>query len=147
LGQQGEFERAREVSERAVSIFQASFEADSVRLAQALVNLGSIVANAGDTKVARQHFERALAIFERRSGPNDYRTAHALVNVAQLYGQAGENEEARVREQRALAIFETTFWPRAPARRQHSRQSIPDTEGVGAHGRCSPYGRARAGDP
>ena len=77
---QGDHERARTLAENAVAVIRARGE--KLRLAVAIENLASIVANQGEYQDARVLHEESLALGRELESP--YRIAHALNGLTVL---------------------------------------------------------------
>jgi len=111
LRQRAEYESAREVTERALGVFEAIYGPEHWLVATTLGNLGLVQQELGEFAAARASQQRALATKEALSGPEDPDIARTLENLGIVQAQLGEFEAARTTLQRALAIFEAVYGP------------------------------------
>lgn len=99
--------KMREVAQRA----QAAFGADSLPLAAALADLGSMQADLKDAG-AQESYSRALAIREKALPPGDEKIAESMRSLARLLIRTGKPEAAislldgaLSRDEKALGAF------------------------------------------
>jgi tetratricopeptide (TPR) repeat protein len=74
-----------------------------------LTNLGTLLANLGESRRARELTARAIAIDERALGPDHPDLATSLYGLAQIDASLDDRAGARTLLQRALAIRERAF--------------------------------------
>ena len=121
LGLVGQYQRARaqyaaarDLTVRALAIFEAVYGPEHPQVASTLGNLGIVQEQLGEFEDARATQQRALAIFEAVYGPEHPQVASTLGNLGSVQQQLGEFEDARATQQRALAIKEAVYGPEHP---------------------------------
>ncbi len=102
----GDYERARQLAERALKIVEAEKLTETVEGANVFANLGGIAVMRGDTVEAETWLGRALQIRERLLGPLHPQVAETLSDLALAYSMEGRFDTAGVLYRRALAILE-----------------------------------------
>ena len=99
----GDYAKARDVLERALSIFERAYGRDHTSVAITLANLGNAYGNLGDQAKERDMLERALAIYENFYGPDHSETVdcrealEALINFPLHAAAKGGNVDAITR--------------------------------------------------
>ena len=114
LRDQGAYEKARPLYERALRIWETTLGPDHTDTAISLDNLAGLLHDQGAHEEARSLFERALRIWESTVGPEHPETATCLSQLAALLGDQGAYEEARSLFERALRIREVALGPDHP---------------------------------
>ena len=109
LREQGKYEEAARVGERAVSIGEQAFGPDHPDFASDLHNLALVYKDLGNYVRALSLAQQAVGIMEKARGPDHPDTAHALTNLANVYDSLGDYSRALSLHQRALAIREKNF--------------------------------------
>jgi tetratricopeptide (TPR) repeat protein len=105
------YAEARNLSERALAIYEKVLGPDHVSTAASLNNLGFLLQKQGELVLARRHFERALMACEKSLGPNHPNTASCLSNLGGVLQEEGDLTSARSYYERGLAICEATLGP------------------------------------
>ncbi|MEM7167049.1 MAG: tetratricopeptide repeat protein, partial [Planctomycetota bacterium] len=106
LRDQGKYDEARRLYERAQAIEIKVLGPEHPSVATSLNNLGALLKAQGKYAGARRLYERALAITEKALGAEHRSVAMRLNNLAVLLEEQGKYDEARPLHDRALAIFE-----------------------------------------
>jgi tetratricopeptide (TPR) repeat protein len=114
LQEQGDYETARPLYERALAIREQELDPAHPATAQSLNNLAALLYAQGDYGAARPLYERAMAIYVQALGPTHPTTAYSLNNLAELLRAQGDYEAARPLYERALAIREQALGPFHP---------------------------------
>ncbi len=115
LENEGNYEEARPLFERALAIREKAYGPEHLNTAASLNSLAALLCAKGKYAEARPLYERALAIKEKALGPDDPSTACSLLNLAQLLEAQGEHEEARELDERTVAILEKALGADHPA--------------------------------
>ncbi|MFO0632447.1 MAG: tetratricopeptide repeat protein [Nannocystaceae bacterium] len=100
---QGDFDAAIAALQRAHGIARDAW-GDHPKVAQALFELGTVLAQAGRVDQARQQQDRALSLWERTRGKDDPDVAFALTSLGELDLVQGQAGEAVKRLERALKL-------------------------------------------
>ncbi len=95
-------ERAIAYLERALRITEAHYGEQTPRTTRALLNLGSVLRDAGRLKEAAPHLERALSLARAVYPLQSPRTAWALTHLSQLRHLQGRLIEAKALGQEAI---------------------------------------------
>lgn len=106
-GRRGDFAKASELFERALSVVEKSFPPDDPRVAMALNNLGFSYSVQKRYAEAEPLLGRALAIHEAARGADHPGTTHILNNYATLLRALGRNDEAQAMEERVEGVIHT----------------------------------------
>jgi tetratricopeptide (TPR) repeat protein len=114
LWARGQFQQARELAERALSIGERHLGLGHPDVAYSLNNLGVVLAGLGKLSESRTVLERALAIREAKLGPDHLDVAESLNNLGGTLQELGDLPAARAAVERALAIREARLRPDAP---------------------------------
>ena len=111
---QGEYQRALDLDESALRIYQAHLEPDHPDMARALGNLALTYCDLGRAAEALPLQQRALQVTETALGPGHPDVAIVLGNLAGTYRDLGRAAEALPLQQRALQVTETALGPGHP---------------------------------
>ena len=103
---QGKYDEAEPLYQRALAIREKSLGSDHPDVATSLNNLAVLYSDQGRYDEAEPLYQRALAIREKSLGADHPDVATSLNNLAQLYHDQGKHAEAELLHQRALAIRE-----------------------------------------
>jgi eukaryotic-like serine/threonine-protein kinase len=103
-GRRGDYDRARELADRAVAIQERAGESGD--LAAALNSLGSAHGRLGELAEAKRALERSLAVAERVLGVDHPSLAWTLNNLAIVHWQQGDAAAAGAIFARAIGILE-----------------------------------------
>ena len=107
----GDFQCARNNSERALSIWEESLGPDHARMADAYNSLANLYYLEGDYELARSYQERLLATREATLGAEHPAVAIGLHNLGNTLVSIGDYEQALSLFERALHLRKTTFGP------------------------------------
>ena len=105
----GQYEKAKELFERALKIQEQHYGQDHFEVARTLTNLATAYGELKDYDKAKDVLERALKINERHYGHGSVEVAITLSNLARAHGKLGEYKEAAEMLQRVLPVFEDHF--------------------------------------
>lgn len=83
--QQGNYEKAAEVGERALKITEQEFGLDDINVSRILLRLGHLYMLQRKFKLAQETLERALAISEQKMGPEHSFTADIIYELGCYY--------------------------------------------------------------
>ena len=114
LRSRGQFQQARPLAERALTLAQQALEPDDPTVGDRHDELGRVLREAGGYQAARHHLEWALAIYQAAYGPDDSRTATPHNELGLVLRELGDLEGARTHHERALEITEATLGPDHP---------------------------------
>jgi len=106
LYQQGRYEEAIPLAERALAIQEKAFGPEHLEIATSLNNLAALYWTRGNYARAEPLYKRALAIQEKVFGPEHPAVAESLNNLGVLYWSQGDHARAEPLYKRALAIRE-----------------------------------------
>ena len=73
--QQGDFEKAKEYHELALSIRQKKLGPENVQVATSYGNLGLVYDKLSDFEKAKEYHKLALSIYQRKLGPENVQVA------------------------------------------------------------------------
>jgi CHAT domain-containing protein len=104
---QGAYGEARELTRRALEIWEAALGSDHPRVAASLNTLALVHMRQASYREAGPLLERAVAIYERQLGNAHPLVAASLSNLGALLAARGAHAEARPFLERALALTET----------------------------------------
>ena len=110
----GEYERARDLLEKALSTDEKNFGPDHPNVTVRQSNLALVHMNLGEYERARDLLEKALSSAEKNFGPDHPDVAVRQSNLANVYRNLGEYERARDLLEKALSSFEKNFGPDHP---------------------------------
>nr|MDJ0600384.1 tetratricopeptide repeat protein [Crocosphaera sp.] len=105
LYQQGKYDEAFLLAEKALAIFRQQLGDSHIEIAPSLNNLARLYESQGRYAEAALLYEQALAIYKQQLGENHLDTGIGFNNLAGLYESQGRYAEAEVLHQKALAIF------------------------------------------
>ncbi len=109
----GDLTEARQDLERALTIYESQ-GASAAQRAQALDNLGLLLAESGQPALARPHLQRALALLEAEFGVDSGRLSGTLNNLALVAAELGDHAAARDEWRRVLDIDRRTYGDEHP---------------------------------
>ena len=109
LHQQGKYDEALPLAERALRLREDNLDPDNLVIAISLERLATLVRIKGDFDRAESLLQRVLKIREKFLGPNDFQVAVALNAIAVLQEAKGEYGRAVETMSRSLAIREKLF--------------------------------------
>ncbi len=109
LQQQGRYDDALPLAERALRLREENLDPDNLVIAISLERLATLVRIKGDFDRAESLLQRVLKIREKFLGPNDFQVAVALNAIAVLQEAKGEYGRAVETMSRSLAIREQLF--------------------------------------
>jgi tetratricopeptide (TPR) repeat protein len=109
----GEFDEAKAIFQKYLTIGEKAYGPDHPDIAIRLTNLGLILEELDDHRGARKCFERALKITEKAYGPDNPEMATKLDNLGSVLGNYNYRE-ARKCHERALKIMEKAYGPDHP---------------------------------
>jgi len=105
----GDFKRAVESAQRAVSIRDRSLPFDDPRVAASLNALGDLLLKVNDLNGAERAFRRAIDISRSQSAPDPAALARANEHIGDALLERGDWEAARRRFERALGLRRQRF--------------------------------------
>lgn len=111
LADQGKYQEAIALEQRALTISESSAGPQDLGTALCLHNLGTFYDNIGAYGKAEPLYLRSIAIVEKAAGPEHPATAAVLADLAVLYQHAGAYSKAEPIYQRVLAIREKALGP------------------------------------
>ncbi len=114
LQARGEYNEARPLFERCVTLIEEAFGPEDQNLATNLNNLALLLQVMGSYGEAKPLYERALAIWEKQRGPQDLDVATAMNNLGIIHLLLGSYAEAKSFYERSLAIREEKLGPEDP---------------------------------
>src|SRR5262249_8255621 len=109
---QGRYPDARTHYEAALARWDRSLAKDPTQYhlgAATHLNLGSLLADIGDTTGARAHYERARAIWTDSVGAEHPHIGDVELDLGVLEAQLGDHPKSRDHHARALAIYTATY--------------------------------------
>ena len=106
LQDQGDFDTAKPLYERALAIREQVLVTNHLDIASSLDHLANLLNAQADYAAAKPLYERALAIREQVLGPEQPATATSLNNLAGLLKDQGDYLAARQFYERSLSIYE-----------------------------------------
>lgn len=106
LYQQGRYDEAIPIAQRALAIAEKLRGAEQTGLITAATQLAMVYQASGNYAEAEPLFKRALATGEKLLAPVDSNVAALVNNLAELYRNEGRFPEAEPLYRRALAIWE-----------------------------------------
>ena len=114
LHQQGNYDRAVVVAQKALEVAKENVGPDHPNVAASLNNLAGLYKTQGDYAKAEPLYKRSLAIVEKALGPDHPNVATSLNNLAGLYDTQGDHAKAEPLYKRSLAIWEKALGPDHP---------------------------------
>jgi tetratricopeptide (TPR) repeat protein/tRNA A-37 threonylcarbamoyl transferase component Bud32 len=117
----GDMQRSAQLMEEQRVVGERAFGADSLRIAQLLINRALMRVEAGEYATAVSELERSLAIMTRELPPGDPTFAYVRGNLARAYAMVGRTDEALAQLQDARRIFDATLQPESPQRVEASK--------------------------
>ncbi len=101
LKEQGQYERAFEVGQKALALAESEPDKDHMNVALSLSMLGSTYTNRAQYVKALPVFQRLLTLKETILGPDHLDTASSLSNLASTYGRLAQHDKALPLQQSA----------------------------------------------
>jgi len=101
--------QAQALHERALSIYEAEYGTDAVRLGRTLNALGHTHRGLGNPTAAKQYYKRALVVYENEIEPDKAQVAICYNNLGNAYRELGDVDRARAFYEKALDIAEAHF--------------------------------------
>lgn len=102
----GKYAEAQPLAERALAIREKLLEPSAVPVADALMNLGAVMAATNKADRARAAYERAATIYEAGLGPDHDRTTDVLNTLGWLYYRRKDYRKAEAAFRRAAEARE-----------------------------------------
>jgi CHAT domain-containing protein/Flp pilus assembly protein TadD len=115
LYQQGKYNEAISLAEKALAIRKKVLEENHLDVATSLNNLAQLYDSQGRYSEAEPLYKEALAIRKKQLGDNHPDTAQSLNNLAILYKKQGRYSEAEPLYKQALAIYKTQVGDNHPS--------------------------------
>jgi tetratricopeptide (TPR) repeat protein len=100
----GQYERARDLLQEALSVSEATHGASSIEVAKAANNLSWAFIELGDHESAIPNAERALTIYTKILARESVEAAGAMTNLAAAKSTAGDKAGAQILHTEALSI-------------------------------------------
>ena len=114
LYQQGKYDRAVLVAEKALEVANANLGPAHPEVSTSLNNLAALYKSQGNYTMAEPLHQRALAIWEKALGLDHPDVATSLNNLALFYDTQGNYAKAEPLYQHSLAIREKALGPDHP---------------------------------
>jgi len=114
LKAQGNYEEAKKLFIRALTIGEETLGPKHPSVATMLMNIGTVETRQGNYDKAKRLFIRALAIGEETLGTEHPSVALTLTNLGRMLAENEKYQEAYTYVKRALAIREKRFPPHHP---------------------------------
>ena len=109
LGVIGNAHQGKNYYERTLTIDEAHYGQDHVKVAITLMNLGNAYGDLGDYEKKKALLERALQIQESHYGQDHVNVAITLTNLGVALGDLGDYENQKALLERALTIDEAHY--------------------------------------
>ena len=109
LGVIGNAHQGKNYYERTLTIDEAHYGQDHVKVAITLMNLGNAYGDLGDYEKKKALLERALQIQESHYGQDHVEVGQTLMNLGNAYRGLGDYEKQKALLERALIIFEAHY--------------------------------------
>ena len=109
LDDEGRFDAARSLLERALAITEAERGAGDLQTAAVAAQLAAVYRKLPDDARSEALFERALAIMDVSLGPDHPTTAVVRSRLGQLYQKTGQRAKAEPLLRQALDVIERTL--------------------------------------
>ncbi len=110
----GEYEKAADLSWRALAILEKVFGADDPQLAISLNNLAYSLEGLEQFDDAREIHERSMEIVSRSWGADHHQIAISLINLSSLEKQAGDFQAALDASRKAGEILTASYGTEHP---------------------------------
>jgi tetratricopeptide (TPR) repeat protein len=114
LWRRGEYEPARELLERTLTLAEAAYGTGHLEVGYVLNELGVVLRDLGDLPGARAAHQRELEISQAALGPDHPDVAVALGNLGGVLHALGDLPGARAAHQRELEISQAALGPDHP---------------------------------
>ena len=108
----GDFEKAKEYHELALSITQKKLGPENVQVATSYNNLGLVHSKLGDFEKAKEYHELALSIYQKKLGPENVDVATSYNNLGLVHDKLGDFEKAKEYHELALSIRQKKLGPK-----------------------------------
>ena len=115
---EGRFDAARSLLERALAITEAQHGAGDVQTAAVAAQLATVYRKLPDDARSEAMFERALAIMDVSLGPDHPATAVVRSRLGQLYQKTGQRAKAEPMLRQALDVHRADAWHGEPVVRE-----------------------------
>jgi tetratricopeptide (TPR) repeat protein len=109
---QGRFDEAEKMYQRALAGFEKAWGPKHTSTLTTVHNLGALYVDLGRLDEAEKMYQRALAGYEKAWGPEHTSTLGTVNNLGLLYADLGRLDEAEKMYQRALAGKEKAWGPK-----------------------------------
>jgi CHAT domain-containing protein/Tfp pilus assembly protein PilF len=109
LYEQGQYDAAIPLIQRALSIVETTLGPDDPNVATLINNLGAMYREKGDYAKAEPLYLRALSMYEKTGGPNNPALALPLNNLGSVYQDEGLYARAQPLYQRALSLDQQAY--------------------------------------
>ena len=138
LIEQGKFQEAIPIAERAVEVAKHTLGPDHPKTADALNDLGFIFQKIGNYAKAEPLYQEALRIRQKVLGPEHSDTAASLNNLASLYWAMGEYVKAEPLLKEALRIRQKVFGSGHPDTAQSLNNLAELYQAMGEYAKAEP---------
>jgi len=112
--EQGRYDQAVSVLDRAMAIAQKHSQQGNASLAAFQVDFGAMMEAMGDFAQAEAYYSKALPVIIESCGPDHLYTAQVLGKIAALYAAQGNYAQAEALITRTLTIQEKVYGPHDP---------------------------------
>jgi CHAT domain-containing protein/Tfp pilus assembly protein PilF len=110
----GEYQRARDLSTRALEIRRSIYGAEHPAIASAIRRLARLEQFAGNYTTAIALYEQALAILTGSADARQAQAAHCMVDLARLLAELQQDERALALFERAIDVTRAVYGPEHP---------------------------------
>src|SRR5262245_13965982 len=110
----GEYQAAKPICERGLSVAESALGPENPRVAENLSTLGELLYSTGDYAESGQLYERAISILKKQLGPDDPKVARALWDWSATLLARGDSAGAKAALERALVIQQKSLRPDHP---------------------------------
>ena len=101
----GQYDKAKELFERALKIQEQHHDQDHFQLAKMLTKPGNVFGRLGDQSKKKELLERAFDVFVKHYGHGSVEVAITIYNLALAHGELGEYQKAA-----ELPVFQRSLW-------------------------------------
>ena len=105
----GEYNQAKELHEKALTIYKQIFGEDHAAVATSYDNLALVYDRLGEYNQAKELHEKALIIYKQIFGEDHADVATSYNNLALVYERLGEYNQAKELHEKALTIRKQIF--------------------------------------
>ena len=138
LIEQGKFQEAIPIAERAVEVAKHTLGPDHPKTADALNDLGFIFQKIGNYAKAEPLYQEGLRILQKVLGPEHRETATILNNLASLYQDMSEYAKAEPLLQEALQILQEILGKEHPDTARSLNNLAALYEAMGEYAKAEP---------